>query len=708
MELYRNFPLETDSGQEVEFYFCAYNLLGDPALAIWTQVPESLRVEHQPTLAVGSSSLDVEVRRYDSTLLSGAMVSLLKGSEVDTAAVTDSRGVASFSLQTTTADTLFVTVTGPNCIPYAGSVPVVATPRFVGPQDHSINDSLGNDDGLVSPGEEILLTVTLKNFGSLDTARSVTATLRGDPGAVTVLDSSTSYGAIPPQAVRVPDHPFRFVAAPACTSGQPLLLTLAIDSEDSLWLGSLSVPIVAAKLAFVRYSLPGDPNSCLDPGETAYLTVDLTNRGILGSGNVVGILRSFNPGIVVLDSIGGFGPIAVGDTQTNSGDRFQVRADTHMAIGHAVTLTMRLSGDGLEQEITFPVVVGQVSSNVPLGPCACGYFAYDNTDVAWVEAPTFAWVEIDPGYGGSGTLVPLGTDETEILDLPFTFRFFGRDYSRLSVCSNGWLAFDSTGITDHYNWKIPAAFGARSLVAPFWDYLDPSRPGSGDVFYHHDLANHRFVVEWSRVYNLLECPPETTVLSHAQTFEVVLLDPEFNPTVTGDGEIICQYLNVTNDDTCHNYCTVGIENEAHSDGIEYTFAGSYPPAAAPLTGGRAIKFTTDPPDTFPIGVSGDDGALVGPAAEIPYLVVFPNPLRGQAEIRYRGNAGSDLAGARLAVYNIAGQQVRRLFSRTGPAGFGRAAWDGLDDRGGRVSAGIYFVRLQAGSTNLIKRVVLAR
>jgi len=70
--------------------------------------------------------------------------------------------------------------------------------------------------------------------------------------------------------------------------------------------------------------------------------------------------------------------------------------------------------------------------------------------------------------------------------------------------------------------------------------------------------------------------------------------------------------------------------------------------------------------------------------------VAPNPARGPATIRF------DLPQAgpvRLSVFNAAGRLVRRLESGVRPAGSHVAVWDGYDDRGAPLPAGIYFAAL---------------
>jgi len=84
------------------------------------------------------------------------------------------------------------------------------------------------------------------------------------------------------------------------------------------------------------------------------------------------------------------------------------------------------------------------------------------------------------------------------------------------------------------------------------------------------------------------------------------------------------------------------------------------------------------------------------AAERPGLALdppLPNPAIGGATLRFE--IPEDAGPARLAVYNARGQLVRELVDARLPRGRHEARWDGIDGRGERVSAGVYFYRVEA-------------
>ena len=84
------------------------------------------------------------------------------------------------------------------------------------------------------------------------------------------------------------------------------------------------------------------------------------------------------------------------------------------------------------------------------------------------------------------------------------------------------------------------------------------------------------------------------------------------------------------------------------------------------------------------------------------IVVQPNPAPGgRAGVTFRVPADPLFddaeANVEVAVYDLSGRRVRTLVSGRLPAGVESAAWDGRDDTGRDVGAGVYILRLAASS-----------
>jgi hypothetical protein len=688
---FENFPLAEDTW-DLRVYFHVYNLMGDPSLQMWTGVPQQLNILHSATHPVGTSSFDVTVTGARDAPVEGALVCLHQAGEVHAAKRTDGSGTARFAIGVRTADTMHVTVTGPNLRTYAGRSIGYEPDVFVGHEAHS--------PSTLSPGGTAQdLAVTLRNFGTSRTATGVQATLRSKDGCAQVTDSVRTYGDIAPGA-SANAGAFKVLVAPACTSGQELEFGLAVSSSEESWESAFEVNVSGPNLKATGHTVH-DANGYLDPGEEAEVSVKVANFGDVTAANVTAKLRSLNrAAIAVLDSSGTFGNIGAGDTAENTGDRFRVRANAGIGVGRRFSLRIVMTGDaGFEQAWDFPVTVGKPVSTAPLGPDRHGYYAYDNTDAGYSETPSYDWVEIDPAHGGSGQKLGLGNDDMASVALPFTFRFYGRDYDTVSVCDNGYVAMGVSWLSEIYNWNIPSGNGPDGFVAVFWDDFRPDTLDASGVYTWNDAANSRFIIEWSRCRHVHGYRPP--YIAESQTFQVMLYDPQEVHTETGDGAVVCQYKEVYNDDTLfgnnHNFATAGIQSPDHSDGLEYTFAGHYPAAAARIGADRAIRFTTTPPDTFTAVREQQARGILRPGVR-----AVPNPARGRMVFELPELHGP----ARLQVFDAVGREVRR-FEATGRKS-GLVAWDGKDQSGRRLGAGVYYVTLTplAGRGSIDRETVL--
>lgn len=103
----------------------------------------------------------------------------------------------------------------------------------------------------------------------------------------------------------------------------------------------------------------------------------------------------------------------------------------------------------------------------------------------------------------------------------------------------------------------------------------------------------------------------------------------------------------------------------------------------------------------PVGVEEGSGTAVGEYV----FEAQPNPFRGDLEVRYGLPRGERVS---LEVYNSSGQAVRTLVDGAEPPGLHQVQWDRRTREGREAGAGIYFLRLRAGSRALTRRILLLR
>ena len=84
---------------------------------------------------------------------------------------------------------------------------------------------------------------------------------------------------------------------------------------------------------------------------------------------------------------------------------------------------------------------------------------------------------------------------------------------------------------------------------------------------------------------------------------------------------------------------------------------------------------------------------------------YPNPFNSSTTIRYSiQRPGS----ARLFVVDIAGQIVRSLVDQYRAPGSHQVAWDGRDDRGIKVSSGVYILKLEAETAADTRKITFVK
>lgn len=143
------------------------------------------------------------------------------------------------------------------------------------------------------------------------------------------------------------------------------------------------------------------------------------------------------------------------------------------------------------------------------------------------------------------------TDEwTGKIELPFSIPFAGFEagFDRLFVSSNGGLSLTNMNELGYENLPLPNE-NLVSLIAPFWDDLNPENDNSDGIYYEiiGEEPNRQVVVEWRDVYHFSS--------QKGITFQVVLFE--------NSSDILFNYLDVDFADEAYNSgasATIGVQS----------------------------------------------------------------------------------------------------------------------------------------------------
>jgi len=98
--------------------------------------------------------------------------------------------------------------------------------------------------------------------------------------------------------------------------------------------------------------------------------------------------------------------------------------------------------------------------------------------------------------------------------------------------------------------------------------------------------------------------------------------------------------------------------------------------------------------------NNDDVAPVVPVE----VSCYPNPFRDNTTLTLK--QGADHSLTTVAVYNVKGQLVRRLLDPQPILGEYSITWDGKNDQGEKLGAGVYFFKIKSGSYSTTRKMIL--
>jgi hypothetical protein len=204
--------------------------------------------------------------------------------------------------------------------------------------------------------------------------------------------------------------------------------------------------------------------------------------------------------------------------------------------------SLRASAGGCYVDVEVTVVVSDADQSLPLTAAfktdAYGYQCHD-VDFDYIEGDTQLNLT-----GGGQTLVAL----------PFPFTLYGETYDSMWVSMTGYMAFESD-FGRYFNSTIPNTELPNAAIYAFWDDMTTYNGGAIYTATVGTAPNRQFVVEWRDVgfyyyYN------------EGASFEIVL-----NET----GEIVMQYPSAESELTQGSSATIGIENAAGDDALQYSY-----------------------------------------------------------------------------------------------------------------------------------------
>lgn len=576
-ESYPDNPMEY-----VDWYTIGKSLLGDPGMTITRELPRDISAEFPAVYNQESEVINVDVIDEDGNPIESALVSIFAaGTEQADYSYTDDNGQCSIPLENNgSADELLITITK---------------------QDHKtlIDTIFLNQDTTISfdsvipqtdftAGEEVVFDISIENHTN-SVINDLPVTISTAEERITISQASAEYS-IPANSTS--SESFTCNLAGNFIDAEEVVFHLEMGEGMEVIDDQFLINVQSADFEIIH--IVSDDEA--DPGAEYQFGFDILNNGNLTLTNTTVSLSVPNTVTLISGEINDLQFDEQALTSLSS-DSFQIEFSENLIGGQIIDFELDFTDEiGFVQTVPFSIELGEAEINDPTGPDNYGYLLYDDEDDAYSQSNDYVWIEIDPDLGGNGISLEMtdsdmnGSGDMETIELPISFRFYGKLYNHLSISSNGFLIPGVKDMEDWMNWPIPGPFLPEPLIAPFWDDLIINE--DSDVLYYFDEEMGALIVEWSHLLNKHSLNEET--------FQAVLYDASVNSSNLGDSVIKFNYQTINNDDLGNydnaeidhgEFATVGIANEISSDGIEYTYANDYPVTAKPLENEMTITLS---------------------------------------------------------------------------------------------------------------------
>ena len=462
------------------FYDC--NVLGDPAMSMWTKEPVTIQANYQTALPLGVPSLAVNVTSGGAPIPQLNCV-LIKNGVVHGVGSTDNAGnaVITFDPPITEVGDAQLIISGNNCLPQ--TFPVTVIPNggaFVICRSQVINDSLGNDNGLIDYNEPILLTFTMKNVGTVQ-ASNVLVTLSSTDPYITINDATENYGNIAANdSVTIP-FGFKFTVADNIPDNHLILFDIVASDGASSWTTSFSMIAHAPAFAVGNMTISdatGNNNGRLDPGETADVTVMATNTGSSAAAGTMAMLNTSSGYITINTAQVSLGNVVPGVPVAAT---FNITVNPSAPIGSVADLMYSVVSGQYAAEKTFSVKIGLVLEDFESG----GFNQF-----SWTQGGNQPWTitnvaPFEGVYSAKSGLISHSQASDLMVQMevtsPDSISFYlktssesGYDYLKFFIDANSMGVW--AGETDWTKVTFPVTAGSHTFK---WEYMKDGSVSSG-------------------------------------------------------------------------------------------------------------------------------------------------------------------------------------------------------------------------------------
>ena len=343
-----SWPYNTGS-KEVTYYLFHHH--GDAFMTVYSEIPQNLTVNHNPSLYAGDTSFDVSAD-------AGSLIALTVDGEIIGTAEGTGAPVSITIPAQVPPNQMMVTITKQNYYRYEALVEIIppAGP-YVVQKSYEINDEAGNNNGLMDTGESVLISLTVENVGS-EQADNVTVNIATTDLYITITDNTEDYGNIAPGATATVTDGFAWDVHDDIPDMH--LVTVEVNATDGndTWTTYFNVEGHAPLLEIGNMTIDdasGNGDGRLDHGETADIIIETYNNGSFDALGAIGALNTTSSYLTLNNTTYDFNVIGYGLMEEAV---FNVTVDNNAPIGASVNLFYFVESGAYNAQKDFTTSIG--------------------------------------------------------------------------------------------------------------------------------------------------------------------------------------------------------------------------------------------------------------------------------------------------------------------------------------------------------------
>ncbi len=658
-------------GDQLEYH--SWNCLGDPEMTLRTEIPQPMNAAINAELSTGICTVFMDVT-YNAVPVESALVCIMAA--LDTSFYHTGYTNAAGSIQFVDTlhfpvDTVYFTASKRNTVPFQEwrSVYFTGGPYLI-LRSFFIGDSAGgNGDDIINPGEDIELSLWIRNVGDA-TANDVVGRIRPvvpDP-FYEIIDSLSDFGDIAPYDSAFSVDVYEITVTENCPDSHNILLEFTMaDSSGQQWVDTISLMCHAPCIDLHDFYFPGFLKYTT-AGDTNQLFVELINSGSYYAENVSATLLCNDSFYTSIDSVAVFGTINSGDVCSNSTNPFIIASHEQTPPCYPVECMLAISAGVYADTMPFTFYVG-----------AKDFLVWD-PDPNHTSGPAIHQILDDLGFAGE-----------YVTDFPGQLASLYRSiFICCGVYPDNFIIRDTSTAAVYLEAYIIQQDGRVYLEGGDVWVADPQ------AFQGYDFCPYFGIEPVSNTIGLFPAVNgQSGTFSQNMEFlyqgEFTMLD---RIDSTGGSDLV--FENQYNNNGC------GVASNNRTVGLSFEL-GCLVDTVPPSTRYILLDSIMDYFGIVPTGVA--EYTTSEPIVS-PYMHITPNPSRSTVKFHIHGVVSS--TPSFIHIYDICGRLVRDITIPASTPQPVTVSWNGRDNCGRSVAQGVYITILSNEDQTLKEKIILLK